>query len=56
MINVSMLWLCLIKDGIEDDHDYDRVIFSGESDDDDDDEGIYKIPRNVVSLKQRTLL
>ena len=48
MINVSLHALAMLKvNDMDDDHDYDRVVFSGESDDDDD-EGIYKIPRNVV--------
>ena len=32
---------------MEDEHDYDRVVFPGEISGEDDDE-IYKIPRNVV--------
>ena len=32
-------------DDLEDEHDYDRVSFTGASDDDDE---VYKIPRNVV--------
>ena len=40
--------ICLVKvDDMEDEHDYDRVVFPGEISGEDDDE-IYKIPRNVV--------
>lgn len=45
--NVYMLQFLLQVDDLEDEHDYDRVSFTGASDDDDDE--VYKIPRNVVS-------